>query len=423
MRIGKSGVELSMEGRLRGVGGLLKQEVDARGRVVRTLERTDPQPGRDVAVTIAADLQARVLARVRQERRAAAVVLDVTTGAVRAIAYAPSRDASELTAEDWKRIEQAPDDPLFNRALLGLYPPGSTFKMVTALAGLESGAIDARTKITCEGTYHYADQAYRCWNRSGHGEVDLHRALRESCDCYFYEVGRRTGINALAAMAQRLGFGQTFANGIARQRSGIVPTPDWKRARFAKPWYGGETLHAAIGQGYVLATPLQMAVMTARLATGRAVTPALVLEAAPSPHPALEIAPAHLQAVRRGMIAVVNEDGGTGHNAQLDDDDDRFGDVRIAGKTGTSQVHHKSSRVSADELRWEQRDHALFVGYAPVRQPRFAVAAVVEHGASGGRVAAPLVRDIMRLVLTSEAVDLGAAPGTPRDAASPRRAG
>ncbi len=402
MRIGKSGVELSMEGRLRGVGGTLKQEVDARGRIVRTLERSAPQRGEDVTITIDAQVQAQVLARLRQERRAAVVALEVETGAIRAMASVPSRDPRALQAHEWERIEEAADDPLFNRALLGLYPPGSTFKMVTALAALEAGVVTPRSRITCEGSYHYADQVYRCWNRSGHGDCNLHRALRESCDVYFYEVARRLGIVALANMAERLGFGQTYADGISRQRAGVVPTPDWKRARFGRPWHGGETLHAAIGQGYVSATPLQMAVMSARLATGRAIVPHLV---APEGRgvSALEVAPAHLEAVRRGLDAVVNEAGGTGHNAQLEDEDGRFGDVDMAGKTGTSQVHRKSSFVRAEDLSWEHRDHALFVGYAPARRPRYAVAAVVEHGASGGKVAAPLVRDVMRMLLSSQA--------------------
>jgi penicillin-binding protein 2 len=265
--------------------------------------------------------------------------------------------------------------------------------MVTLLAALEAGVVTARDRITCEGRYEYANHIYRCWNKAGHGPCDLHRALRESCDVYFYDIARRTGIDAIARMARRLGLGQTYDCGIALQRAGVVPDADWKRMRLGRPWLGGETVLAGIGQGYVLTTPLQLAVMTARLATGRSISPTLVRrqDENVAGFPALpDLRPEWLDAIRRAMHAVVHEDGGTGSSARLED-----ANVRMAGKTGTSQVSRASTMKSQSELRWEERDHALFVAYAPANAPRYAIAAIVEHAGSGGQVAAPLVRDVM----------------------------
>lgn len=395
-RVGKSGIELGLEKRLRGIGGHIVREVDARGRIIRNLEQQDPQRGADVAVTIDRELQRRLLRRLAGYRRAAGVVLDIATGDVVAMGSSPMFDVTRLadpiTGEQWRKLEGAKHDPLVDRAIQGLYPPGSTFKMVTALAALEAGVIGRFDQINCRGAYVLAKSRFRCWNRGGHGPCNLHRALRESCDVYFYTVARRVGIERLAAMAQRLGLGQAFATGIEPVRSGLIPDPAWKQGRFGKRWYEGETLHAGIGQGYVLTSPLQLAVMTGRIASGLAITPTVVRPRASDNdvEPAkLGLKPAHLAAVRRAMWAVVNEAGGTGKSARLDD-----ARLKIFGKTGTSQVARISSRLPRSSLRWDLRDHALFVGYVADRLPRYAIAAIVEHGGSGGKVAAPLVRAI-----------------------------
>ena len=401
MRIGRTGVERGMDARLRGVGGAIRREVDARGRIVRDLLRTDPRPGSDVVLTIDLELQQLVLKRLAEEKRGAAVVLDVASGEVVAMASVPAIDSAQIAAAPvrtgTRRLERRGADPLVNRATSGLYPPGSTFKIATVLAALEAGAVDLRERIECTGSFEYYDRTFRCWKRSGHGRCDLHRAIRESCDCYHYEIARRVGIEKIAAMAVRLGCGQVFAAGIAPQSAGIIPTPSWKRGRYGKPWVGGETLLAGIGQGYVLTTPLQLAVMTARTATGRAVVPTLVRPEAgkaPPQFAALGISERSLGALRRALHAVVNEDGGTGTRASLGE-----GEPDVAGKTGTSQVNRRSTDRAQDDLAWEERDHALFVGYVPAQAPRYAVAAVVEHGGGGGVTAAPLVRDIMLDVL------------------------
>lgn len=407
MRVGKAGVERGMEAWLRGEGGHIKHEVDARGRVVRDLDQVEPVAGRDVTLTIDIELQARVLARLARERRAALVGMDVTSGEVLVMASVPTLDNTAISgtpdARVLRRLQTTAHNPMVNRAIRGTYAPGSTFKMVVALAALEAGVIDLKERIGCEGRFEYFNHIYRCWKRTGHGPCDLHRALKESCDVFFYEIARRAGIEAIARMARRLGLGQVYDCGLAHQRAGVVPDPEWKQVRLGKPWLGGETILAGIGQGYVLSTPLQLAVMTARLATGRTVQPTLVMPGSglklPEPAAIPGVKPQWLEAIRRAMHAVVNEEGGTGSAAKLES-----GTVRLAGKTGTSQVSRASSEKGQFELKWEERDHALFVGMAPSPAPRYAVAAIVEHAGSGGQVAGPLVREVMAELLEREQV-------------------
>ncbi len=408
IKVGRLGVERGLEKQLRGQGGFVAREVDARRRIVRTLEQADPQRGRDVALTIDPATQKRLLARLSGHRRAAGVVLDIATGDVIALGAHPAFDASRLSAPmseaDWRKVREAQGDPLIDRASQGLYPPGSTFKMITALAALEAGVITRFDQIHCPGYVAMGRRRFRCWNRGGHGPCDLHRAIRESCDVYFYEVARKLGIRRIADMARRFGLGQSYDAGIEPIKSGLIPDPEWKRGRFGKEWYGGETLLAGIGQGYVLSTPLQLAVMTARLASGREILPTLVRPRVDgvTQAKALKINKGHLAAVQKAMSAVVNEGGGTGKEARLNDQR-----LQIYGKTGTSQVARISSSVGRDQLPWRLRDHALFVGYVVDSAPRYAVAAVVEHGGSGGKVAAPLVRDI---IADTVAIDAAARP-------------
>ncbi len=406
-RVGKAGIEQGMDLELRGEAGLQKFEVDARGRIVRNLEELAPSDGVDVMVTIESRLQARVIERLRNEARAALVALDVLSGEVVVMASVPTFDPNDLTADfdeaRWNELQTNPHNPLLNRAIAGLYPPGSTFKMVTALAALEAGTITLDEQIACSGAFAFADQTYRCWRRDGHGRSDLKRALKESCDVYFYELAERTGIDRIATMARRLGLGQIYACGIGQQKAGLIPDTGWKRARLGKSWLRGETILAGIGQGYVLTTPLQLAVMTARLATGRAVVPTLVRRPGePLPDtplfPKLDVPDRWLEAIRSAMVDVVHEQGGTGGSADPDIDA-----VLIAGKTGTSQV--RSSGGAGDntgDIDWELRDHALFVSYFPALSPRYAVAAVVEHGGGGGATAAPIVRDVIRLLIETD---------------------
>lgn len=403
-RVGKSGVEAGMETVLRGHGGAQKIEVDARGRIVRNLEQFDPKPGRDIALTIDTRLQRKVLDRLAQDRRASCVAIDTRTGAVLVMASTPGYDPAEfsdgISEAAWRRLTSSADNPLLNRAISGQYPPGSTFKMVTALAALQAKMITTEERISCDGSFALADTTFRCWKREGHGSMALHEAIRSSCDVYFYELARRLGIESLADVARLCGLGTVYDCGLSDAKPGLVPDPDWKRGRKNAKWLGGETILTGIGQGYMLTTPLQLAVMTARVASGKAIVPTLLKREAGAPEAyfaELGFDEAHLAAVRRGLIAVVNEDGGTGANAQLGD-----GQPRVAGKTGTSQISRASSDTAQEHLDWGLRDHALFVSYVPAEQPHFAFAAIVEHGGGGGATAAPLVRDVMRMVLEHE---------------------
>lgn len=422
IKAGRTGLERGQERTLAGSSGRVKLEVDARGRIVRTIERREPVSGRDVVSTIDMALQEKVTAAIAGQRCAAAVVLDVASGEVVAMAAVPGYDPGAivdgLSAASWKRLVDAPDDPMLDRATAGQYPPASTFKMVTALAALEAGVVGVRDRVDCHGSYAFKDQTYRCWNRGGHGRMDLVAALRESCDVYFYEMAVRTGIDRIAAMARRLGIGDTFDCGLALGRAGVVPDSDWKIGTVGRRWMAGETLHAAIGQGYVLATPLQLAVMAARIASGREIVPRLVRAAdAAEPYPSprsLGIPEAHLEIVRRGMHAAVNSDGGTAGRANLDDVD-----AELAGKTGTAEVTRGEKREGG-ETPWELRNHALFVAYAPYDKPRYALSVVVEHGGSGGSIAAPIARTIMTETLRRDPMAI--APFTQASARTPAAA-
>jgi penicillin-binding protein 2 len=404
-RIGKAGVEAGLEADLRGVAGRRVYEIDARSRHVRRLEDRAPIAGQDVTLTIDMALQtAAVDALVAAEDRGGIVVLDVTNGHVLALASSPSFDAADLRGPDaaaaWKRLKANPERPLLNRATAGQYPPASTFKIITALAALEAGQIAPAERIDCPGSVTYAGHTFRCWNRGGHGPSDLHKAMRESCDCYFYEAARRTGIERIAAMAREFGLGEPHDVGLTPQSAGLVPTPAWKRARSRTGWLLGETILAGIGQGYVLATPLQLAVMAARVATGRKVAPT-IRQSPPGERPAqfepLAVSESGLDVVRRALVAVVNEDGGTGRAAAVEAGGDRRR-VVVAGKTGTSQVARASAdRERAASLKRGLRDHAVFVAYAPADAPRFAIAVLLENAGSGGAEAGPVVKRMLEV--------------------------
>jgi penicillin-binding protein 2 len=422
LKIGKSGVELGMEAALRGEPGEIRREIDAHGRIVRDLNERPSVNGRNLMLTIDTELQASVLKRMAAEDHSAVVALDARSGDILSLASTPVYDtaavAEGISAEDWKRIVETPGNPLVSKAIRGQYPPGSTFKMVTALAALDAGLVTTKTRITCRGEIEIAGQRFGCWKRGGHGGVRLNDALRLSCDVYFYELAKLCGIERIADMARRLGFGQIHQCGIGGQKPGLIPDTEWKRSALNRRWFLGETLHAAIGQGYVLATPLQLAVMTARLATGKTVTPRLIRQtlagATGDVVPDLGISTVALDAVRAGLRAAVNE-GGTGSAAHLG-----IKGVVMAGKTGTAQVTKLSRGRSSASLERRLRDHSLFVGYAPYEAPRYAVAAIVEHGGGGSAAAAPLVRDVMRMLIER---DPAAMPAYPEIVPSAERAG
>jgi penicillin-binding protein 2 len=400
-RIGKTGLEKGFDRELRGRPGSISYEVDAHGRVVRELGATPSTPGKDVVLSLDHALQEIALARLASQRRASLVALDAVTGAVLIMASTPTFDPNEIAfnvdPKRWQELLRDKEDPLNNRAARGLYPPGSTFKVVTALAGLTAGVINPAEKIICRGGFPFGNHYFHCWRSGGHGPISLHDAIKQSCDVYFYETAHRLGIDRLAVTGRALGLGQAYDCELAGLKGGVMPDTAWKRATLEEPWYVGETISCGIGQGYVLATPLQLTVMTARIATGSAVVPSFSCSNPPRATSLPGVAPAHLQLVRDGMSAVVNEGGGTANGAAL-----TIPGILMAGKTGTSQTFgHDSKRPPTG---WEAEPNSLFIAFAPVEAPRYAVACVVEHGGYGSRAAAPIVHDVMTELLLRDPV-------------------
>ena len=400
--LGKNGIERSWEMELHGTDGGRLLEVDARGRVLRTISESYPTVGNSVVLTIDANLQ-KEAEKAFGDQAGAVVAMDVNTGEVLAFVSKPGFDpalfSGKMPADTWKEYLEDKRHPLENKALTGQYPPGSTFKIITALAGLEDGKIDEKTTVNCVGSYKLGNSIFNCWKRHGHGVTNLKKALRESCDVYFYQLGERLGVDRIAAMAKRFMLGAPMGIGLAHEKGGMIPTAEWKLKRFAQRWFHGETLSVAIGQGYVLMTPIQLASMIATVANeGTVYRPFLVKriidadgkplkEFKPESMGTTGISADKFRLVKQGLLAVVNEPGGTGGAARLYD-------VHVAGKTGSSQV--VKLRDSKQATPYQYRDHALFVAFAPYEKPEIAVAVVVEHGEHGGSAAGPIAGRILR---------------------------
>ncbi len=400
-RIGKTGIERQLETTLRGVAGTRQVEVNATGRIIRELSRDEGTRGERVRSTIDAGLQQYVQDRLAEERSASAVVMDVHTGEVYALSSSPSFDpnvfATGIDGPTWRSLINDQYAPLTNKALAGQYAPGSTFKMITALAAIENGIVGPNHSVFCPGHMDLGNHRFHCWRRGGHGWMALIDAIAESCDTYFYDLSRRVGVDRISEMGRRFGMGGSINIDLPGERNGLMPTRDWKQATMGTGWQQGETLIAAIGQGYVLATPLQLAVMTARMVNGgRAVNPRVVVGNVNEDPPEIGISDRGLQAVLDGMIEVMAGSRGTARAAQIPVEG-----MEMGGKTGTSQVRRitMSERAqglrSQDQIPWRERHHALFVGFAPMHRPRYACSVVVEHGGGGSAVAAPIARDIL----------------------------
>jgi penicillin-binding protein 2 len=352
-RIGKGGIERSYDKVLRGRSGLSRVEVNAIGREIRELDRREGDPGSDVRLTLDLELQRFCFERLSAELSASSVVIDVRTGGVLALAsvpsFAPKDFQNGLSKALWTELRDSPRHPLVNKCIRGQYPPGSTFKMITALAALEAGIITPNYEVFCPGVTRLGSARFHCWKDHGHGRLNLVQALGQSCDCYFYDVARRVGIDAIAAMANRCGLGDKLGIDLPGEQPGLIPTSAWKKKKLGVSWQKGETLICGIGQGFVSATPLQLAVMTARLASGRVVEPSFVRTAdAPEPGP-LGISRASLDVVLRGMREVIHGGRGTARAAALD-----LPGVEMAGKTGTSQVRRMTAAERAHGRRAPQ---------------------------------------------------------------------
>jgi penicillin-binding protein 2 len=405
-KIGKSGLEKAFDQRLRGSAGTAEIEVNVVGREVQEVARKEGKSGERLKLTIDAELQLYTQDRLAVERSASAVVMDAQTGAVYALASYPAFDPNVfsrgISAELWEKLLADPSLPLTNKAVSGQYPPGSTFKMVTAMAALEAGVINEHTTAFCPGHFQFGKIRFHCWKKEGHGTVDVRTALEQSCDTFFYTLASNLGIDRLEAMARKLGLGDKLGIGLDEERPGFVPSKRWKATREDKVWHPGETVNAVIGQGYMLTTPLQLATMTARLVNGgRAVKPYLTgVIGNESGAPAVEweslnFKKKHLDIVRQGMERVVTSQRGTAYGSRILEEG-----MAMGGKTGTAQVKRitmdeRNRGVKNENLPWKFRHHALFVGYAPIEAPRYVCSVVVEHGVGGSKAAAPMAHDLL----------------------------
>jgi penicillin-binding protein 2 len=385
--IGQWGTEMLFDGSLRGIPGERVIEVDSLGREIRLLEEKTPTKGRDIRLSLDINLQ-KEAEEAFGERAGALVAIKPDTGEILGLvskpSFDPNRFARGIRYEDWIALTQDKNRPMLNRALQSQYPPGSTFKIIMAIAGLEEGVITPETRVECRGGINYGAWHFGCWRKAGHGVISLHRALVESCDVYFYEVGKRLGVDRIYDYASSFGLGKETGFKFVQERKGIIPNTKWKEEKKKQKWYLGETFNTAIGQGYVSVTPIQMAVMMGAVANGgNLYRPTLLLDTVPVLSEKIRAIPENLETVKSALCGVVNEPGGTGWAAKSEI-------VTICGKTGTAQV--VAMRRSARSQPEEFRDHAWFVAFAPAEKPEVALSVFVEHGGHGGGAAAPIAK-------------------------------
>jgi penicillin-binding protein 2 len=409
--IGQYGLERRWEELLRGQSGGQQVEVDALGRRVRVLHEVIDAPGYTAHLTLDRQMQEAAYESLKG-KEGTLVALDVNSGAILALASTPAFDpnvfARGIKSEEWSALVKDQLKPLSNRAMQGQFPPGSTFKIIMAIAALEEGVINPETAIQDPGFFPFGNRSFRDWKKGGHGAVNLHRAIVESCDTYFYQLGPKLGIDRIAKWARAFGLGERTGIALDDERSGVIPDTEWKRKRFRQPWFPGETVSVAIGQGYVTVTPLQMANMMAAVANGgklfrpyivskvESVDGATVREYGPELIRSIELKPETLQRVRSALADVVSAPGGTGGAA-------RSPLIAVAGKTGTAQViEMKGAYLKSEQLSYFNRDHAWFVAYAPVDHPQVAIAVLVEHGGHGGAAAAPMAKKVLEAFVETQ---------------------
>ena len=411
-QIGKRGFEKLYDEQLRGDKGPLYMEVDAHGFEQRQLKGKETLPGNDLQLTIDLDLQLEA-ENAMVGKAGAVIAIDVNTGRILAFASAPPLHLEDfvggISTKNWQALLNDIKRPLVHKTIQGQYPPGSTYKIVTALAGLSKGVINANTIYYCSGAMFFGNRSYGCWKSGGHGPVSLHRALAESCDVYFYQVGLKVGVDSLAEYANRLGLGHKTGIEFEYEKSGLIPTANWKKLAKGESWQEGETLSIAIGQGFNLVTPLQVAQMTSALANGGILYKPYLIEKIIDPEGQVlkEFEPAvdveligmnkYLKLIRDGLVGAVNDKHGTGKAAQLED-------ITVAGKTGTAQVVtlEKFREVDEEDVAYKHRDHAWFTSFAPAVNPEIAVTILVEHGGHGGSVAAPVAKKVLEKYFTKK---------------------
>jgi len=404
-QIGKRGFEKLYEEDLRGEKGTLYAEVDAHGYEQRELKGKEPLPGNDLQLTIDLDLQ-REAEKAMADKAGAVVAMDVNSGRILAFASAPPVHLEDfiggISTKKWQALLNDIKRPLVHKTIQGQYPPGSTYKIITALAGLAKGVINSDTVFNCAGSMPFGNRRYGCWKKGGHGPISLHRALAESCDIYFYKVGLLVGVDVLAEFANDMGLGHKTGINFEYEKSGLIPTSNWKKLAKGEPWQEGETLSIAIGQGFNLVTPLQVCLMTSALANGGKLYKPFLVEKIIDPEgevikenePIVDVElfgmDKYLALIRDGLVAAVNDKHGTGSEARLKN-------VLVGGKTGTAQVvtMEKFKEVDEEDVEYKHRDHAWFTSFAPAERPEIAVTVLVEHGGHGGSAAAPVAKKVM----------------------------
>ncbi|MGD0916042.1 MAG: penicillin-binding protein 2 [Thermodesulfobacteriota bacterium] len=411
--IGKYGVECQWEPDLRGVDGGRQIEVDALGREVKPLQSVEPFPGNNVILTIDFDVQ-RVAEEAFQDKNGALIAMDPRNGRILAMVSKPSFNpdlfARNILPEEWKSLVEDPHHPLQNKGIQGQYPPGSVFKIITAIAGLESGMITPDTQFTCAGVYPFGNRDFRCYKEEGHGTLSLHRAIVESCDIFFYQLGLKVGVDRIAQYANEFGLGRKTGIPLPHEKAGNVPSTSWKKSHFGIPWYSGETLSLSVGQGYLNVTPIQLLVMISAIANGGKLYLPQVVERVENiygnilkEYPPVEMGEAtvsekNLRIVQEALMGAVNEPHGTGWAAALKE-------TKVAGKTGTAQVVRMAQdfrKGDMDRMPLKFRDHAWFVAYAPFEDPQIAIVVLVEHGGFGGAAAAPIAKKVIEKYLHLE---------------------
>lgn len=403
-RVGKTGLEKLYNDSLKGKAGYREVEVNAHRRIIRDLSYEESEPGSSLTLSIDFEIQKKIYDLLSAHQSGSALVMDAWTGELLAFVSYPGFDSNVfvdgISRENWKELQENSTRPLTNKAIHGLYEPASTFKSVVGLAGLESRKITGKTHVLCNGYVEVGGHRFHCWKKGGHGYVTLEQAIAQSCDVYFYEIGQTIGHKAILSMAETLGLGHATNIELPGERSGLIPSQDWMQKRFKRSWRKGDTFLLSIGHGNIMATPLQLAVLQARMITGYEITPTLFKSTKTRrDFPPINLKKENVELILSGLSQVVNEPWGTGFRARIEDPK-----LMMAGKTGTAQVRRISMKERAsgvlknDQLPWHLRDHALFLGYAPAHSPRYVCSVVVEHGGGGGGASAPIARDILFLV-------------------------
>jgi len=407
--IGRYGIEKSFQKYLQGKRGGRQIEVDANGRTIKVLKTVPPVAGMDLYITIDLELQ-RMAEKLLENKDGAVVAIDPANGDVLVMASNPSFNQNDfiggISSKKWDLLMNDPGKPMNNKTIQAEYPPASTYKIITAIAALEENHIDKNTRIFCPGFFKYGNRVYRCWNKHGHGEMDMVDSLSQSCDVFYYQAGERTGVDKLAEYAIKCGLGKKTGISLENEKRGLIPTSDWKLKRFKEPWQGGETLSVAIGQGYNLVTPLQMAVFIAAVGNGGTLyKPRIVTDIKDSQGNIIENIPPEinghlpvkdetLKMVKKGLLDVVHDQRGTARRVKIKD-------IEMAGKTGTAQVFSMKANddTKTEDLAYNLRDHAWFVSYAPATQPSIAVCVIIEHGEHGSSTAAPIAAQLTEFYL------------------------